>query len=113
MAEKKIRAIICPVGKKPYLMDIADDLSVYQSLVRGYIQIVSLYDTAYDNTKYLVVCNEEGLVQNLPLNCRICGFPFFGRILVVKENGEEFDSVEPDFLDRFMKNYWKKGEKDT
>lgn len=110
---KMIKIIMCKVGKKPFLMDIEDDLAVYQHLVGGYIEVVALYDTAYDNAKYLVVCNEEGLVRNLQLNCRICGFPFFGHILVVKENGEEFDSVEPDFLDRFMKNYWKKGEKDT
>lgn len=107
---KKIKIVMCPAGKKPYLTEVDDELKALQKLVDGYIEVVGLYDNEHLGEKYLVVCNEEGLIHHLPYNCRVCDYPFVGNIFVVKENGEEFASVEPEFLDRFIKYYWKKGE---
>lgn len=101
----KIEVIVCECGKKPYLKTIDDNLREYQKIVGGYIEVVSFYDDE-GNVK-LVICNEEGVILGLKSNCLICDQPFFGNVIIASRNGEEFGSVEPNFLERFINKFWK------
>ena len=50
-------------GKAPYVTDIGNDLHSMQQAVGGYIQAVYPYEEAV-----VLVCNEEGKLDGLPLN---------------------------------------------
>ena len=50
-------------GKAPYVTDIGNDLRSMQQAVGGYIQAVYPYEEAV-----VLVCNEEGKLDGLPLN---------------------------------------------
>lgn len=84
----KIDAII----KRPNEMfghkeKIENTLEAMQRIVEGYIEVVNLGDGV------LVVCNEEGLIRDMPLNCRIGQIVLFGPVIVLGEDGEEFADV--------------------
>lgn len=48
--------------QKPIAIDIKNELKELQSLVEGYIEVVPL------EKKYIIICNEEGKLQNLKPN---------------------------------------------
>lgn len=84
----KILAVIKRVGEEPYVEHIENDLDVLQSLVGGYIEAVTL---AKD---LILIVNEEGLINGLPFNENVCGYPFYGTIVAVSIKGEEFASLK-------------------
>lgn len=73
-----------------YKTAVSNSLKNLQNFVGGYIEVVRLFpDLA-------IICNEEGRILNLPYNCKILGCPFYGDLLIVGVNGEEFtDLPEP------------------
>ena len=73
-------------GKAPYVTDIGNDLHSMQQAVGGYIQAVYPYEEAV-----VLVCNEEGKLDGLPLNRALRD-----------EDGDIYDIVgigEDDFID--------------
>ncbi len=82
-ADKGFREIIVPNLLHPL-----------QELVGGYIETV----TVKLSPQVIVICNEEARLQHLAYNCTIEGkdytgefdCPFFGSILLVGVDGEEF-----------------------
>ena len=77
-----------------YVGEIENTLKVLQNYVGGLIQTVHLTE------KIIVICNDEGKLQQLPLNRvwmdsqEILDY-FVGNILCVRHQGEEFSSIEP------------------
>lgn len=63
---------------------VPNKLGVLQQLVDGYIETVTIYGDA------CVICNEEGRIRNMEYNCEYEGIMFYGPILVVGVNGDEF-----------------------
>lgn len=77
---------------------VPNDLHTLQDLVGGYIETV----TVRTDPKVVLICNEEGVIRmDMEYNCVIrCkdasgGFdcPFYGPILLVGAEGDEFTDV--------------------
>lgn len=81
---KKISVLIKEPGKKPRYVCISDSLTNLQKTVDGYIETVTI---AKD---LVVICNEEGLIRNLPYNCTICGATLCGTIIMCGVDGDKF-----------------------
>lgn len=62
MENKKITIMVKNANKFPFVMEVENDLSVFQDIVGGYIEVVKIA-----NGLDLVV-NESGLIDELPVN---------------------------------------------
>lgn len=104
MGNAKIKAIIKrPDEKYGHMTWISNTLENLQRTVGGYIEAVTYMGTLTTQTgSFVVICNEEGRIKNLPFNCWIGGNCFYGTIIVVEAKFDEFKD-----LTMSMKN-WKK-----
>ena len=84
---RKISVLIKEPGKKPRHVNISDSLTNLQKTVDGYIETVTIA------TDLVVICNEEGIIRNLPYNCTICGAKLYGTIIMCGVNGDEFSDL--------------------
>lgn len=87
----KIKVII----KKPEdefgrLVEVENDLEVFQSIVGGYIET-----TGYKNL--VIICNEEGKLRGLQPNVVLGRDMLVGTIIVCGAFGDEFSDVPIDF----------------
>ena len=57
--EKELRIVLKKVGEIPEIMNIENTLKAKQKLVGGLIEVVSVTDNI------LLICNEEGKLENL------------------------------------------------
>lgn len=73
-----------PTDQKFRQLNVANDLHTLQELVGGYIETVTLA------TDCCLICNEEGRLLGMPHNCTFCGTDFYGPILLVGVDGDEF-----------------------
>lgn len=95
MKEETIVAVIKNVGEKGKITSINNDLKSFQDIVKGYIEVYPLRDDI------LIVCNEEGKLQNLDLNFSIpCrnGYTehIVGNVVIVSNEGEDFGSLNEE-----------------
>lgn len=72
---------------------INNDLHSFQTLVGGYIETVSVKINPEDEAWMVAICNEEGLISDLPYNCNLFGYDFFGTIILAGVDGEDFTDV--------------------
>lgn len=80
-----IQVLICKPGEMPLFTVIDNSLKSMQSVVGGYIEVVTAYLPGYD-----IVCNEEGLIIDLPMNY----FGIRGTFFVCRSNEEgDFTSL--------------------
>ena len=81
---------------KGYMGQIENTLKAHQAYVGGLIQAVHI------SSEIIVICNDEGKLQNLPLNRALLGDNsqvidyFVGDILLVRSSGEDFASIRPE-----------------
>lgn len=81
---------------KGYVGQIENTLKVHQRYVGGLIEVVHL------TPEIIVICNDEGKLQHLPLNRALLGDNsqvidyFVGDILLVRSSGEDFASIRPE-----------------
>lgn len=79
------------IRKKPGGMfediEVENELKTLQAEVDGYIET---YTIAED---MVVICNEEGLIWDMEYNTTIAGVAFYGPILLVGVDGENFTDV--------------------
>ena len=73
-----------PIDKGFRQLNIPNDLHAIQELAGGYIETVTLATDA------CIICNEEGQLLGMPFNCEFCGINFYGPILLVGVDGDEF-----------------------
>jgi len=66
--------------------EVEDKLKNYQKIVGGYIETVSIAENL------ILVCNEEGMLQNLPVNI-IGNNIFYGTVFFVRTEYENFASL--------------------
>lgn len=62
MNKKELRIVLKKVGENPEVMNIENTLEAKQKLVDGLIEVVSITEDI------LLICNEEGKLDNLPPN---------------------------------------------
>ena len=97
---EKIKVIIKrPDEKKGHVTAISNTLENLQRNVEGYIETY----TPFGET--VIICNEEGHLLNLPVNCVCGGNLFVGTIIVCGRDGDEFADVPEEAL-----ALWKKGK---
>lgn len=77
-------------GRNWDLVEIDNSLESLQKAVGGWIEAVTLAEDV------AVICNEEGRILDLPYNCLFCGMDWYGTILLVGVDGEEFCDVPID-----------------
>lgn len=77
-------------GKAIRQMQVPNELHTLQQLIGGYIESVTLC------TDLVVLCDEEGRLKGLPHNCEVCGVDFYGPIVFVGVDGDEFCDVPYD-----------------
>ena len=89
----------CAPGRqyKGYMGQIENTLKAHQAYVGGLIQAVHM------TPEIIVICNDDGKLQHLPLNRALLGDNsqvldyFVGNILCVRRNEDEFASIiEPE-----------------
>ena len=73
-----------PADDKFHQLNIPNDLHAIQELVGGYIETVTLA------TDVCVICNEKGQLLGMPDNCWFCAIKYYGPILLVGVDGDEF-----------------------
>ena len=95
--EDRIRAIIKrPDEKYGHVTNISPTLENLQKTVGGYIEPVS-----FDG--WVILCNENGKLEGLPVNMRLGNVDVLvGTIVVLGTEGEEFTDCPVDF------KVWKK-----
>ena len=79
-----MKVMIKKVGRDPEVVEINDELSVYQEIVGGYIEVFPLWNNI------LCVCNEEGKLKGLPLNFKYRNDIICGDVIFISARGEDF-----------------------
>lgn len=97
----KIRAIV----KRPdeavgHVTYISNTLKNLQTAVDGYIETVTIIA---EEPKVVIICNEEGRILNMPYNCTINDIDFYGDIIAVGVDGDEFADL-PEAVTRKVWN---------
>ena len=95
----KIKVLVVPIGDEPYEKDIHNDLHTLQDEVGGYIECVYGFS---DNDDAVLICNEMGKINNLPLNRPINGDSITGNFIILNanENGD-FTSLTSEQLENY------------
>ena len=82
-----MKVIIKNPLESPCIAEIKGGLEEYQNIVGGYIEAVSMTD------EILLVCNEEGKLQELPYNFTLGSDNIVGSVFFVGVGGENFRSL--------------------
>ena len=100
---KKIKVIIKQPGRAPYSTYISNTLKNLQNTVRGYIETVTLAED------FVVICNEEGAIDDMPYNCTLCGVQLFGPLIFAGVKEDEFSDIPTSFeaFKRLFPNLWE------
>ena len=84
-------------GQVPQIVDVENTLESLQFEVDGWIEAVTFSEDA------CVICNEEGRIQGLPFNLELMGILFFGTILIVGVDGENFTDLSDAGVELMMR----------
>ena len=100
---ERIRAIV----KRPdemygHMTNISNSLKNLQNTVEGYIETVTVA------SDLVIICNEEGVIRNLPFNCELCGHQFFGTLIICGVDEDEFGDI-PITFDQWKRFFFKGG----
>jgi len=100
----KIKVWISEPGNNPRHVWISNKLENLQKTVEGYIENYAL------SPKVGIICNEEGMFNDFKFNCRIDDQHFFGTIIFVGYDGEEFANcpLELDEMKKYFPQLWRK-----
>ena len=97
--KKYITGLFVPVGGKPELKEIENNLEHLQALVGGYIETDRVLPGI------VAIVNEEGVINDLPRNRGIRGRMYFGNVFFVRAAGEDFASLMVSDVDEIQKLY--------
>ena len=96
-----MKVVIKRAGMKPITKEIEDNLSEFQAIVGGYIEVFPFFNNV------VCVCNEEGKLHNLPLNFILPNDVIVGDVFFIGTDGEDFASLTDDeieFINRIFVN---------
>ena len=82
-----MKVILKDPGFPPYIADLPNELKTLQEYVGGYIE------THTFGRDLVVICNEEGRLQELPPNCAIFGVSFVGPVILCSQKGDDFADI--------------------
>ena len=100
MKQNKILGVIKRPGEMAYVEQaFPNTLEAFQNEVGGYIETCRVAEDL------VLVVNEEGLLDGLPYNCKVCGQPFVGTIVAVATDQDEFASISARFVPMVLKMF--------
>ena len=102
---EKIKVLIVEPNCLPYEKEIENTLKAKQEIVGGYIE----YTRVDNDESALLICNEEGKLERLPLNREIGHDIIAGTFLIVGDDsltGEDI-SLNDEQLERYKKRFDK------
>ncbi len=100
-----MNVLVVEPGYLPYekeILDSADHLEQMQAIVGGLIEPIYPY-----HEEVAIVCNEEGLINDLPFNRSVPGGygGVFGTFFICGLGEEDFCSLPPKLMERFKKEF--------
>lgn len=96
--EKKILVVKKEPGKAPVVDNAFDNsLKSFQQAVEGYIETVTF------SKNFVVICNEEGRLLDLPYNTTLFGIDFYGTIVIAGTEDEDFASLRSSGVPMVLK----------
>ena len=97
-----MKILVCEAGKHPVVKEIEHTLKNLQSVVGGYIQALYPYEEMVS-----VVCNEDGIALNLPLNRIVEGYGVIrGTFFLCGLTEDDFCGLTDDQIKRYSKQFW-------
>lgn len=98
--EKSIKVLVVEPHMPPYEAIIPNELESLQSMVRGYIEVVPLSNSA------CIICNENGKLEGLEPNRRLYGDVLVGRFIIVGDDGgEHFVSISREDIQKYTHQF--------
>lgn len=91
--EELIMVFVKNPGQAPHMEIIQNTLKAFQEIVGGHIEAVTPFEDV------ALIVNEEGRINGMPFNCWYLGESFFGTMVFVGVDGEEFVSMPGSFND--------------
>ena len=98
----KIKVIVKHPYLKPTLCEIDNTLEEMQMIVGGYIEALTMNDMSGND--FVVICNEEGRLFDLPFNIQLWEVDFVGTIIIAGNGEEDFTDV-PDAIQKKLGLY--------
>ena len=107
--QEKIKVVAVRPRTAPEVIEIENALEPMQEFVGGYIEIL---DRVYIGGKrFVLVCNEEGKLNDLPLGRVLFDDDgnlidiIYGNFFITKEDGEEFGSLDDEEIEIVLKKF--------
>jgi len=100
-----MRVYIIPPQAMHHAHDTEGALHDLQAMVGGYIETCAPAELRAKGIELL--CNEEGLLRQLPVNINMFPFFFVGTLVAVGVSGENFVSLTPEqesYLKKWLEN---------
>lgn len=102
--ENQIMVIVKRPGQEAYVEPLFENtLKSFQQEVGGNIEAVTFAEDA------VVVCNDEGRLQQLPYNCKFCGVEFYGAIIICGTKHDDFASLKASWIPFLLKGFDSRG----
>ena len=76
-----------PHEKNGHMAYIENTLEALQKAVGGHIETVTIASDA------VLIVNDEGAINDMQFNCRVCNLQLFGPAIVAGVDGDEFTDV--------------------
>lgn len=95
-----MKVMIKKVGRDPEVVEIKDELKVYQEIVGGHIEVIPLWDNI------LCICNEDGKMLGLFPNFKYYNDIVVGDVIFISASGEDFvglSDIQIDMLNVIFK----------
>ncbi len=86
--ESKLNVVIKEPGKDPFVKEIENDLTTYQEILGGMMEMVPF------EKGQVLLCNEEGKLKGLEPNLILpSGDIIVGTVIIIGTDGEDFRSL--------------------
>lgn len=103
---KKIRALLVCPNELPIELNIKNTLEEKQNLVGGLIEVCYLND----DSEVCLICNEEGMINNLPPNRFVDNDFIYGNFITVGDDykNADFKSLTKEQIDKYQEYFNEK-----
>lgn len=92
------RVVAVEPNKPPYETEIKRDLSSLQTMVGG-----GFIENMYNQDGTIFVVNDEGKINGMQANRRVENDIIAGPFFVIRDDGEDYSSLNDDDIDKYMK----------
>ena len=105
--KEKIKVMMCPVEREPYMAEMENTLEAFQAAVGGHIECVAI------TSDCVLICNEDGRSMKLPMNNAVSWlipYGIVGAAVICGVDGEDFGDMPEngrDMLMRACKRMWQ------